>query len=524
MKKPLFLFVLLVLSISLKAQLNPVAQRLAATITTEDLRQHLFKLTSAEFEGRETGTEGQRRAADYLAAQMKAMNLPTVGEGGTYFQSITFTNQSWRKIEVKEDTSTKEIRHLWDYYAYPGTNPKQFAANFKDAVFLGFGIDAPAYSDYKGVDVAGKLVLVYDGEPMKQGKSWITGTETPSSWTTDWRQKVKAAKAHGAAAVFIIDRKFKENVAEARKAILNSRNDMAKDEDPEANYAPDYFVTTDFAKSILGKMVGKATSARDKIESKGKPRHLNFKCTLQITAEKNYSQLKGANVLGFIEGVDPKLKDEIVVVTAHYDHLGKRGDDMYPGADDNASGTSTVLEICQAFVEAKKSGLGPRRSVLCMLVSGEEKGLLGSQYYAKFPIFPLEKTVVDVNVDMVGRVDDDHKDNPDYIYVIGADRLSSDLHKINEEANAIYTHLTLDYKYNDEKDPNRYYYRSDHYNFAKNGIPAIFFFNGTHADYHRTSDTPDKINFDKMAKIGHLVFYTSWELANRDARIVVDKK
>jgi Zn-dependent M28 family amino/carboxypeptidase len=159
-----------------------------------------------------------------------------------------------------------------------------------------------------------------------------------------------------------------------------------------------------------------------------------------------------------------------------------------------------------------------------MLVSGEEKGLLGSQYYAKFPVFPLEKTVVDVNVDMVGRVDDDHKDNPDYIYVIGADRLSSDLHKINEEANAIYTHLTLDYKYNDEKDPNRYYYRSDHYNFAKNGIPAIFFFNGTHADYHRTSDTPDKINFEKMAKIGHLVFYTSWELANRDARIVVDKK
>ena len=159
-----------------------------------------------------------------------------------------------------------------------------------------------------------------------------------------------------------------------------------------------------------------------------------------------------------------------------------------------------------------------------MLVYGEEKGLLGSQYYAQYPIFPLEKTVVDVNVDMVGRVDDEHKDNPDYIYVIGADRLSSELHQINEHANSTYTNLTLDYKYNDEKDPNRYYYRSDHYNFAKNGIPAIFFFNGTHADYHRTSDTPDKINFEKMTKIGHLVFYTSWELANRDQRIKVDKK
>jgi len=371
------------------------------------------------------------------------------------------------------------------------------------------------------VDVAGKLVLVYDGEPMKQGKSWITGTETPSSWSTDWRQKVKAAKAHGAAAVFIIDRKFKENVAEARKAILNSRNDMAKDEDPEANYAPNYFVTTDFAKSILGKMVSEATSARDKIESKGKPRHLNFKCTLQITAEKNYSQLKGSNVLGFIEGIDPKLKDEIVVVTAHYDHLGKRGDDMYPGADDNASGTSTVLEICQAFVEAKKSGFGPRRSVLCMLVSGEEKGLLGSQYYAQFPVFPLEKTVVDVNVDMVGRVDDDHKDNPDYIYVIGADRLSSDLHKINEEANAT-LHASdpgLQIQRRERSQSLLLPFGSLQLCQKRDSCNLLSMAHGTQLPPALHSDTPDKINFEKVAKIGHLVFYTSWELANRDARI-----
>ena len=522
MKKPLVLSLLLLLGIALRAQTDQNAQRFTNTINATDLRQHLFKLTSAEFEGRETGTEGQRRAADYIAAQMKSWGLPTVGENGGYFQSITFTNQSWRKIEMKD--ADKDLRHLWDYYAYPATNPKQFEAKFEDAIFLGFGIDAPEYSDYKGVDVKGKLVVVYDGEPMKAGKSNITGTSTPSEWATDWRKKVRAAKSNGAAALFIIDRKFKENVAEARKAILNSRMDMAKDEDPENNFAPNYFITTDLAKSMFGKMVGKITSARDKIESKGKPRRVEFKCAVNITAEKNYSQLKGANVLGFIEGTDPKLKDEYVVVTAHYDHLGKRGDDMYPGADDNASGTSTVLEICQAMTEAKKAGVGPRRSVLCMLVSGEEKGLLGSQYYAQFPIFPLAKTVANVNVDMVGRVDDEHKDNPDYIYVIGADRLSSELHQINETANSTYTKLTLDYKYNDEKDPNRYYYRSDHYNFAKNGIPAIFYFNGVHADYHRTSDTPDKINFDKMVKIGNLVFHTAWELANREQRIKVDKK
>ncbi|MBK9487785.1 MAG: hypothetical protein IPO07_02565 [Haliscomenobacter sp.] len=155
---------ILLLSITLKAQMDQTAQRFAATITAEDLKNHLFKLTSAEFEGRETGTEGQRLAANYLASQMKSWNLPAIGEAGSYFQYITFTNQSWRKIEMKD--ADKELRHLWDYYAYPGTNPKQFDGNFEDAVFLGFGIDAPEYSDYKGVDVAGKLVVVYDGEPM----------------------------------------------------------------------------------------------------------------------------------------------------------------------------------------------------------------------------------------------------------------------------------------------------------------------------------------------------------------------
>jgi Zn-dependent M28 family amino/carboxypeptidase len=236
------------------------------------------------------------------------------------------------------------------------------------------------------------------------------------------------------------------------------------------------------------------------------------------------SKIDGANVLGYIEGSDSVLKKEIVVVTAHYDHLGKRGEEIFRGADDDGSGTSGVIEIAEAFAIAKKQGNGPRRSVLCMTVTGEEKGLLGSNYYTHYPIFPLENTVVDINIDMIGRVDEPHKDNPNYIYVIGADRLSSDLHNINERMNANYTKLTLDYTYNAESDPNRYYYRSDHYNFAEKGIPAVFFFNGTHPDYHRTSDTIDKINFEMLAKRTQLAFFTAWEIANRKDRIIVDKK
>jgi Zn-dependent M28 family amino/carboxypeptidase len=180
------------------------------------------------------------------------------------------------------------------------------------------------------------------------------------------------------------------------------------------------------------------------------------------------------------------------------------------------------LEIAEALAMAKEKGYGPRRSVLCLLVTGEEKGLLGSEFYSKYPIFPLENTMCNVNVDMVGRVDSKYENNPSYIYVIGSDRLSSDLHAINEAANQKYTQLTMDYTYNSEKDPNRYYYRSDHYNFAKNGIPSIFFFSGTHKDYHRTSDTVEKINFEKMEKVGKHIFHLTWELANRDDQIMVD--
>ncbi|MAD50045.1 MAG: peptidase M28 [Flavobacteriales bacterium] len=230
----------------------------------------------------------------------------------------------------------------------------------------------------------------------------------------------------------------------------------------------------------------------------------------------NNNYIKGDNIIGFIEGSD--LKDEIVVITAHYDHLGIKDSLIYNGADDNGSGTVAIMEIAQAFMLAKKEGYGPRRSVLIMPVSGEEKGLLGSKYYTDNPVYPLENTIANLNVDMIGRIDDYH-DNPDYIYLIGSDRLSTELHQISEEVNDKYINLELDYKYNDKDDPNRYYYRSDHYNFAKNNIPVIFYFNGVHADYHKESDTIEKIHFPKIEKISRYIFLTAWELANRNERI-----
>ena len=228
------------------------------------------------------------------------------------------------------------------------------------------------------------------------------------------------------------------------------------------------------------------------------------------------------NVVAFIKGSE--FPEEIVVISAHYDHVGMDSEgNIYNGADDDGSGTVSILEIAEAFKEAQNDGYQPRRSILFLHVTGEEKGLLGSDFYTKNPIFPLENTVTDLNTDMIGRIDPKHEDNPNYIYLIGSDKLSTQLHELSEEVNNKYTQFDLDYTYNDENDPNRFYYRSDHYNFAKHNIPVIFYFNGTHADYHQPTDTPDKIEYDLMARRAQLIFYTAWEVANRDERLVVDK-
>lgn len=505
--------------VAYKKAANP--EKFAATITPEDLTKHLTIIASDEMEGRETGQVGQQKAATYIEEQFKSFGLPPIVNGDSYQQKISFITESWSNINLT--INEKKFRHLWDFYAFPSTNSNRELNTKEEVIFLGYGIDDKKYSDYKKADVKDKVILIYAGEPVnKKGISKITGNKELSDWSSDWRKKLRVAKEKGVHTVLIIDPEIKKNIDENRRFLLSPRMHMGESENAEENYANNYFISSAVAKEIVGEDYKKFIKKRDKIKRRGKSKSLDLTANLSMIQAKTVKTLVGSNVLGFIEGTDEKLKHEVIVVTAHYDHLGKRGESIYNGADDNGSGTSTVLEVSQALAAAKKSGIGPRRSVLTMLVSGEEKGLLGSEYYAEHPVFPLANTVANVNVDMVGRVDKKHEENPEYIYVIGSDRLSTELHEINETANATYTKLDLDYTYNAENDPNRYYYRSDHYNFAQKGIPAIFYFNGTHKDYHRTSDTVDKINFDKMAKIGQLVFYTTWELANREERIKVD--
>lgn len=242
----------------------------------------------------------------------------------------------------------------------------------------------------------------------------------------------------------------------------------------------------------------------------------------QTIPAKTFNRVEGEmrNILAFIPGTEKA--DEVLVLSAHYDHEGVKNGEIYNGADDNGSGTVAVMEIARVMKMAHEKGVGPKRSILFLHVSGEEKGLLGSKYYTDHPIFPLDKTIANINIDMIGRVDNEHLQQENFVYVIGSDMLSSDLDKKVREATQ-FSSIVLDEKYNTKDDPNRFYYRSDHYNFAKYQIPSVFYFNGVHEDYHQPSDTPDKINYPVLTQRTKLIFATVWLLANAENRPVVDK-
>jgi hypothetical protein len=502
---------------------TPEQQRaVAETITAEDLRAHLTIISADDMEGRETGEPGQKKAAAYLEQQLLELGFPAIGEDDGYFQTIRFSRQRWQEIDLQ--LNGESLRHLWEYASAPSMNADREAIDIQNLTFLGYGIDDPDYSDYRDTDVKGKHLLILAGEPMDKNNNYLVSKSgLASDWGDNLERKLAVAYEKGVATVFVIDPDFKRSVRTIRKESLDGRMKMVEQLEAERRVANNVILTPKLAQKIMGVSYKKIIKARKKLEKSGKLKAVTVETSLRLTQKKSVRELKGENVMGYLEGSDPELKDEILVISAHYDHIGKRGDDViFNGADDNGSGTSTVLEVAEAFVQAKKQGMGPRRSVLFLLVSGEEKGLLGSEYYASHPIFPLEATIANINVDMVGRVDEKHADNPEYIYVIGSDRLSTELHDINEAANQAFTQLELDYTYNAEDDPNRYYYRSDHYNFAEKGIPSVFYFNGTHADYHQATDTIEKINFEKMAKIGQLIFHTAWQLTNQDRRIQVN--
>ncbi len=497
-----------------------LSYRYAKTITAADLQKHLTILASDDYEGRETGTNGNVKAANYISKQFDEYILDNLAGSENFRQFVNFTFSSWDDTDVY--VNGNRFRHLWDYLTYPSKNVDMPLLETKEVFFMGYGIEDPKYSDYKGKSYKDKTIIINNGEPTKaDGTYWISGTDQKSAWS-DMDKKLKLAKSLGVKMVLIIDEDIKKTLGENRKYLLGPSVELGDKTKDQILYPNHCYISTTVAKELFGKEAEKIIKTRESITKKGKFKPVKLKTDFVINQKKKTTLIKSQNVLGMVKG---KTKpEEVVIVSAHFDHLGKKGDQIFHGADDNGSGTSTIIELAQAFALARANEHAPDRSILFLLVTGEEKGLLGSEYYVNNPLVPLSNTVADVNVDMIGRLDAKYKDNPNYIYVIGSDRLSTDLHKINEEVNQKYTQIALDYTYNSESDPNKYYYRSDHYNFAEKGIPSIFFFSGVHEDYHQPTDTSDKINYEKMANIGKLIFHNIWELANRPDRIKVDVK
>ena len=513
------LFVVISSSQIIAQSVDTAAAIYASTINSKDLSEYLHVLASDSLAGRETGKPGQKKAASYLAGKFKEFGLlPAVdaSDSKTYFQKFELISKTWEDVYIK--TGGKRLTFLEDFYAYGDIN---FSEERKlEPVFAGYGIEHANYSDYKNLNVTGKIAIIFAGEPVKDSISKITGTKALSDWANDWRKKSEYAKRKGAETVFMVVGK---NEAEFKTRLNQLKHHIAspglgfKDKDK----ASAVFIPIALAAKLLSTTPAELLVVKDNLANNVSISPFRSK-KVKLKVKVKTDLVPTENVLGLIEGSDKK--DEIVVLTAHYDHLGIENGKIHYGADDDGSGTAGLIEIAQAFAKAKREGHAPRRSVLIMPVTAEEKGLMGSEYYTDHPIFPLDKTVADLNIDMIGRLDEAHKTNENYIYIIGSNRLSTELHTINERANKLHTGLELDYTFNATNDPNRFYYRSDHYNFAKNNIPVIFYFSGVHEDYHKPTDTVDKINFSKMEKITRLVFHTAWELANREKKIEVDVK
>lgn len=500
---------------------NPTAQKYASFISLEDARKHLTILASDAFEGRETGKPGATKAAEYIAAEFKRLGLKAP-VNNSYFQNVPLIETSFI---VSSFTVNQTPLTNWKDYYMAGSSDAGKTVTAKDIVFVGYGISGASYDDLKNTDIAGKIVLVInEGEPVQAGISAITKTAELSDWSKSRTMRIQSLRSKNPALILAVSNSVAamlQRYAGKGPAPRLTIKTPAAATTPQQ--APVFNITPAVANIFLQKSGKTYEALKAAIDNSSTPQTQTVPADFSTSYSPKVTDVKAVNVLGFMEGTD--LKDEVLVFSAHYDHIGLNPggpDFVNNGADDDGSGTTGILEIARAFSNAKKDGKGPRRSILFLGNVGEEEGLLGSEWYTDNPVFPLSKTITDLNIDMIGRIDPAHATDPDYCYLVGSDKLSTDLHKISEETNATYTKLKIDYKYNDPNDPEQIYFRSDHYNFAKHGVPIIFYFNGVHEDYHKPGDEVSKIDFGMLIKRAQLVFYTGWDLANRDKRPVVD--
>ncbi len=496
MKKILiYLFLFACISVQCFAQ-DPKAQKYAVEISAKRIKQHLKVLASDKFEGRETGKHGAEMAAAYIAHEFKKLKL-AAPVNDSYLQDVELVETSF--VVNSLEVNSIKLQPGTDF-SFSGSGDAK-TINSDELIYIGSGTE----TELKSTDITGKVVLI-----SLQGEA------------AEVTRRLNFVKGKKPVLIFAVNSTQKKSEHSHQSDVSLSVKNGTRESIPMRANSPGVI---QIRPEIADKILSRSGKTFDQLNSGNTSQVL--RTTIKLAYEPVKRELHSSNVLGYLEGSD--LKDELLVYSAHYDHIGMNleggNDKVFNGADDDASGTSGVLAIARAFAKAKKEGNGPRRSILFLMFTGEEKNLLGSEYYSLNPVFPMAKTITNLNVDMIGRIGFDYKNSPDssnYCFLVGADRLSTDLHKISENANAVYTKMKIDYKHNAADD--QIYYWSDHYNFAKNGIPVIFYYNGKHEDYHKGSDEISKINFELLAKRAQLAYFTGWDLVMRDKRPALDIK
>lgn len=482
------------------------ATEFASQISSDSIRSYLTILSSDSLEGRETGQPGQKKAALYIENKYRSWGIPT------HLQKHPLSVRANSGLNLV--INGHYLIYYQDFY-YAPSKVDTFLTS-ENIFVAGFGISQPTYSDYSTKEIFQKNILVSWGQPHWK-KKFKKEKFRPAQAET-LKEFISSLIIRSPHSIFI-------SVDSIPSIISQIESDEMLMKEIKASSIPIIFLNRNSSENLFpneSKLL--YSEYLRKIEKKTKPKSFLKKSDIYLKLIKNTSQLVGENVIAFLQGKDSS--QECLIISSHYDHLGKIDSLIYPGADDDGSGTSAILEMARNFSKAKSEGHPSKRSIIFLNFSGEEKGLYGSKFYVKHPDVPLANCVADLNIDMVGRIDPKHDslNVRDYIYVIGAGRMSKDLEAINDEMNDRYTKLELDNTYELLGDPNRFYERSDHYNFAKNGVPVIFYFNGTHTDYHKPTDTIDKIDFLLIKKRAELVFLTAWELVNRKERIKLNNQ
>ncbi|HWS89477.1 MAG TPA: M28 family peptidase [Pyrinomonadaceae bacterium] len=523
------------------------ARSAAERITAEGMKEVLYTIASDEFAGRDTPSPGLDKTAQFIADRLKKLKVKPAGDKGSYFQRIALT-----KTEVDREHSSARL----------GDRPFRIGMDFLPAgrvsgeaegpvVYAGYGwvIKSKNVNPYEGLDVRDRIVVV-----SGDGVAPPPGVTVASLRPGDWESPVSYAQKNGARSLVLVPRNFERRwryaafrIAQATFAVPRLEG-VTSEEEEEEQPAP---VSTGLVSIIPSRAMLDALFAGEQTDGPSvlkfaqaaaggeqpKAFALNADKRLRLSVKLSVTDASTQNVVGVLEGRDSKLRKEYVALGAHYDHVGASGgsgcrpvgtDSICNGADDDGSGTTSLLAMAEAF----SKGPRPKRSVLFVWHTGEEKGLWGSEYFTRYPTVPLQQIVAQINIDMIGRsrqAGDMNPANrmlsgPDEIYVIGSRMMSTQLGELNEAVNREYLNLKYNYHYDDPNDAERLFYRSDHFNYAKHGVPIIFFFDGVHEDYHRPTDSADKIDYRKMQNIARTVFILTSELANAPARPVVDKQ